>query len=71
MPQNRQLKTDAEPGDVIRVYIKTEAGTRDYAYEVDEAGLVNWTGQGFRFADSDRVSEGDPTPQSHNDIGKE
>ena len=52
MPQSRRLETEAEPGDVVQVYIKTKAGTRDYSYEVDEKGLVNWTGSGFLFAKS-------------------
>lgn len=58
-----RLETGANPGETVRVFIKTKAGTRDYQYEVDAEGLVTFSGSGFLFAKPGKaVQEEDKAP---------
>ena len=50
--QSHDARINAKPGDVVRLFVKTEMGIRDIAFDVNEDGMLDEWASGMLLDDS-------------------
>ena len=57
MSKQHDARIIAEPGDIVRLFVKTEMGIRDIAFDVNEDGMLDRWASGFNLMDEDDLPE--------------
>ena len=55
--QSHDARINAKPGDIVRLFVKTEMGIRDIAFDVNEDGMLDEYASGFNLMDEGDLPE--------------